>query len=160
MSDSQPQLRLSDVKTHSDAFDVLKTLVGSWEGTTDRGRLLRVTYTLHAMNSVLLEAWTLGPKSDALTLYHMDVEILMATHYCPLCNQPRLLLSTAESPDRLVFSYGSATNLPDVSAAHQHSFEFRLLGADSFWRSETYVESGVPDSEGVTYHRVRGSHAL
>lgn len=151
---AQPTHPSSAVRVDAEVFQVLKSLVGSWEGTTAEGRQLKVAYTLHARDSVLMEAWTLGATTDALTLYHMDMGTLMATHYCPQCNQPRLLLSEVTLPDTFAFAFASATNLPSLDAAHQHRFELRLLNPNSFWRSETYVERGVPESEGVTYHRV------
>lgn len=152
--------RNSANKTDAEVFELLKSLVGLWEGTTDEGRNFKVTYKLHVNDSVLVEAWTLGAKRDALTLYHMDEVNLMATHYCPLRNQPRLLLSGVMPPSAFTFTFCSATNLPSLDAAHQHSFELRLVNSDSFWRSETYIEAGIPTSEGVMYHRVGNRSAL
>ena len=149
----QPSAQSLAVESDTEVFEALKSLVGSWEGTTAEGHLIKVTYTLRANDSVLLEEWTLGPKSNALTLYHMDLATLMATHYCPLCNQPRLLLSPVKNAGIFEFEFSSATNLPSLSVAHQHSFKVSLLGPGSFWRSETYVESGTSETEGVTYYR-------
>jgi hypothetical protein len=160
MDKLQLSQRNSDFRTDAEVFEVLKSLVGSWEGPTDEGRLIKVTYTLHAKDSVLVEAWTLAPERDALTLYHMDEVTLMATHYCPLCNQPRLLLSKVMPPSAFIFTFCSATNLPSLDAAHQHSFELRLVSSDSFWRSETYLEAGIPTSEDIMYHRTANQNAL
>lgn len=153
--------QVSAVKTHAEIFDLLKSLVGSWEGKTNQGRILKVTYSLHARDSVLMETWALGPKSDALTMYHMDLGTLMASHYCPLCNQPRLLLSGIKPSGTFVFDFYSATNLADLSVAHQHAFEISIPGTVSFWRNETYIEGGVAESdEGVTYYRIKDQGAL
>ena len=154
MIELKPATRFLHVKSEAEVFEALKSLVGSWHGKTDKGRVIKFTYTLHAKGSVLMEAWTLGSTSDALTLYHMDSSSLMATHYCPLCNQPKLLLSQVKSPRTFAFEFSFATNLPNPEAVHQQSFEVRLLGSDSFWRGEVYVEAGVYEAEGVTYHRI------
>lgn len=154
MSEPTQFKHFSPGKSEADIFEALKSLVGSWEGKSDKGRVIGVKYTLHANNSVLMEAWALGPTSDALTLYHMDAAALMATHYCPLCNQPKLLLSAVRPPAIFAFEFSSATNLPSFSDAHQQSFEVSLLGPDSFWRSETYLNAGVPEVEGITYRRI------
>jgi hypothetical protein len=137
------------------AFATLKELVGEWEGSTPAGRSLRIHYRLIAKDSVLLETWTLGPGRESLTVYHMDGERLVATHYCPIGNQPTLQLVASADPGLLVFSYLSARNLPDPAAAHQHRFEVRLAGKDRFWRNETYLEGTSEGSEAVTYTRVR-----
>jgi hypothetical protein len=134
-------------------FETLKSLVGTWVGTTESGRLLRVCYSLHAKTSVLMESWTLSETVDALTLYHMDHEILMATHYCPLCNQPRLDLVVSEDNSMIAFEFSSATNLQGETDAHQHEFQLRLIDSNTFWRSETYLKDNIATSDAVTYRR-------
>jgi len=135
------------------AFAQLQTLVGEWEGKTEAGRSLKVSYRLTANNTVLVETWTLGPQRESLTLYHMDNESLIATHYCPVGNQPRLRFKEGGSASLFVFEFVSATNLPKPEVAHQYRFEVELLDARSFARSETYLENGKGDPERVVYAR-------
>jgi hypothetical protein len=90
--------------------------------------------------------------TDALTLYHLDNETLMATHYCPLCNQPRLDLTEVRGR-HFRFSYVSATNLVSRDKEHQHAFEIKLIDKQNFWRSESYLEGGTQTSEAITYTR-------
>jgi hypothetical protein len=137
---------------HKATFASLQSLVGRWSGTSPAGRNLTVTYTLHAKSSVLMEHWRLSETTDALTLYHMDGDVLMATHYCPLCNQPRLHLAS-DKDGELGFEFVSATNLADMSRGHQHSFQIRLIDETRFWRSETYIGVGG-FQEAVTYLRM------
>ena len=84
---------------------------------------------------------------------HGDLDDLVATHYCPLGNQPRLILTDRTEPNEYVFEFHSAENLPDLGAAHQHGFALRLLAPDSFWRSETYAEGVESHTEALTYQR-------
>jgi hypothetical protein len=136
------------------AFAQLQTLVGEWEGKTEKGRALKVSYRLTANNTVLIETWTLGPTRESLTLYHMDSESLLATHYCPVGNQPRLRFKEGGSASLFAFEFVSATNLPKPEAAHQHRFEMELLDANSFARSETYLENGKGEPERIVYSRI------
>jgi hypothetical protein len=136
------------------AFAQLQTLVGEWEGKTEKGRALKVSYRLTANNTVLVETWTLGPTRESLTLYHMDNESLLATHYCPVGNQPRLRFKEGGSASLFAFEFASATNLPKPEAAHQHRFEMELLQPNSFARSETYLENGKGDPERIVYSRI------
>lgn len=135
------------------AFAQLQTLVGEWEGKTEAGRALKVSYRLTANNTVLIETWTLGPQRESLTLYHMDNESLLATHYCPVGNQPRLRFKEGGSASLFVFEFVSATNLAKPEAAHQHRFEMEFLQANSFARSETYLENGAGEAERIVYTR-------
>jgi hypothetical protein len=129
----------------------LASLAGRWTGVADDGQIIRVTYSLHANSSVLMENWQFR-GTDALTLYHLDNETLMATHYCPLCNQPRLDLTEVRGR-RFSFSFVSATNLSSRDAEHQHAFEIELIDQTHFWRSETYIADGAVTIEAITYSR-------
>lgn len=135
------------------AFTQLQTLVGEWEGKTEKGRALKVSYRLTANNTVLIETWTLGPQRESLTLYHMDNESLIATHYCPVGNQPRLRFKQGGNASLFAFEFVSATNLSKPEAAHQHRFEMELLQPNSFARSETYLENGAGEPERIVYTR-------
>jgi hypothetical protein len=144
----------ADQVTPRAAFTQLQTLVGEWEGKTEKGRALKVSYRLTANNTVLIETWTLGPQRESLTLYHLDNESLIATHYCPVGNQPRLRFKEGGSPSLFVFEFVSATNLAKPEAAHQHRFEMELLDPNSYARSETYLENGAGEPERIVYTRI------
>ncbi len=135
-------------------FEQLKSLAGEWKGTTAKGRQLSVSYRLTAGGTVLVETWTLGSGRESMTVYHLDRDDLVATHYCPIGNQPTLRLKLPAAPTRFDFAFSSATNLPDPKAAHQDSFTVELLGPHRFTRSETYVEAGAGEPEAATYTRV------
>src|SRR5262245_5708255 len=79
-------------------FEQRKTLVGEWQGATAEGRQLSVSYRLTAGGTVLVETWTLGPGRESMTLYHLDRDDLVATHYCPIGNQPSLRLKLPAAP--------------------------------------------------------------
>ena len=135
------------------AFAKLQTLVGQWEGKTETDRVIKVSYRLTANNTVLVETWTLGPQRESLTLYHMDGESLIATHYCPVGNQPRLRFKEGGSPSVFTFEFVSATNLLKPEMVHQHRFEIEILQPNSFARSETYLENGTAETERIVYTR-------
>jgi hypothetical protein len=137
--------------TNADHFSSLASLAGKWTGVADDGQTLHVTYSLHANDSVLMENWQFR-GTDALTLYHLDNETLMATHYCPLCNQPRLDLTEVRG-GHFRFSCVSATNLTSCDMEHQHAFEIELIDQAHFWRSESYIAAGTITTEAIIYTR-------
>ena len=136
-------------------FEELKKLCGEWKGTTAEGGVEKVSYRLIAADTVLLEAWVLSSGREALTVYHKDGDDLIATHYCPRGNQPRLKLASASTEKGFFFEFISATNLPDAEATHQHRFEIQILGPDAFMRGETYISKGTLNSAATTYSRNR-----
>jgi len=141
--------------TPQEDFERLKALVGEWEGKTEGGRVLRVSYRLTAKDTVLIETWTLGPGRESMTVYHLDGPRLVATHYCPIGNQPRLELKPQAGSDTLVFEFVSGSNLLSPAMARQSRFEIKFQGKDQYWRNETYSSAAYSGSEGTTYSRVR-----
>ncbi len=148
-------------------FQELSGLVGSWEGTFANGRRHTVTYRLTAGGTVLVETWALAPGRESMTLYHLDGEALVATHYCPQGNQPRLQWVMDGHPSRRTFTFRDGTNLQVKGASHQHAFWVERLGPDTYQRSETYVANGSTAAEAaaekpeapVVYRRVEGGPA-
>lgn len=137
-------------------FALFKRLVGAWEGSTTARRTFRVDYRLIAGDTVLVETWTMSPTRTSMTVYHMDGAHLVATHYCPQGNQPRLQYREDNTSARFHFVFRDATNLPDANAAHQHSFWIELHGDGGFTRSETYFENGEEGEETTSYRRIAG----
>jgi len=155
-------------RSAADAFKQLGSLLGVWDGKFEDGRPHRVSYRLTAGGTVLVETWTLGPARESLTLYHLDGDALIATHYCPQGNQPRLQLDRATgAPERLSFVFRDGGNLQVPGKSHQHAFWIEPKGPDVFVRSETYVENGscaaaiadAPVDAPVTYTRAGSVHA-
>lgn len=138
------------------AFQSLRALVGDWQGRAESGRTFMVSYRLIANDSVLVETWTMSPTRTSMTVYHMDgADTLLATHYCPQGNQPRLEYRPELSGRRLEFRFRDASDLPDANAAHQHAFWIEIgPGAGAFAHNETYVENGEAGSETATYTRI------
>jgi hypothetical protein len=134
------------------SFQRLKGLAGEWRGRTPHGRDIGLSYRLIAHGSALVETWDLGGGRESLTIYHMDGDVLLASHFCPLGNQPRLSLRRA-APDRLEFEFRDGTNLDPAADAHQHSFWIEFQGPVAIMRSETYREGAEDETEAVRYER-------
>jgi hypothetical protein len=87
----------------------------------------------------LLETWSPGAKNEALTIYMLDGDSLIATHVCPWGNQPRLRLSLASRLHDYRFEFLDGANLNVEDAYHQVRFRLRIEGRNRFMRSEAYV---------------------
>lgn len=134
-------------------FSALRNLVGYWNGINEAGNPVSIRYAMTANDTVLVEQWFFHNDMEAMTLYHPDGERLIATHYCPIGNQPRLELHRQLEDGTLEFEFQSATNLPNEDSAHEHAFDLRIIDADTILRNETYVENGVAESNGTTFYR-------
>lgn len=120
------------------AFQRLSGLVGTWRNAEQPQSSLRIHFYLTAGGSVLVESWERAEgKPHSLTLYHRDGADLIATHYCPQGNQPRLALAT--SGKRLAFAFRDASDL-NAGEFHLHDLSFNLTDPNKLVRSETYRE--------------------
>lgn len=74
------------------AFEKLKTLSGSWQGTVMG---ISINFTIRAASSrttILHEATTEGggPPNHEITMFYMEGDRLLATHYCDAGNRSRM----------------------------------------------------------------------
>jgi hypothetical protein len=68
---------------------------------------------------------------------------LLATHYCPQGNQPRLALAGRDTSG-LHFVFRDATDLEPAKESHQHDLWFDLSDPDRPCRGETYSSKDGP----------------
>jgi hypothetical protein len=137
------------------AFARLKTLVGRWESQGDRKDA--VTYELVAGGTALLERESSPDRPQMVTLYHLDGNRLLLTHYCMAGNQPRMQLRAFDAASgEAKFELVDATNLPDPASGHMHAVSVRFLGADEIATEWQFYENGrVKMTEKTKFVRVR-----
>jgi hypothetical protein len=81
---------LATDKTKSEeAFDRLASLKGEWKGKID-GVDTTLIYTLTANGSALMEECRPQKGHEMITLFTVDGDRLIATHYCSAKNQPQM----------------------------------------------------------------------
>lgn len=120
------------------AFKRLKTLAGEWTAKVDGGPRKdehdeasahsKMIYRVTAAGSVVMETFFPGSPHEMISMYHLDGDKLIMTHYCAAQNQPHLKLDTdASTPDELVFVFDGGTNLDPEKDVHIHSGRIRFL---------------------------------
>lgn len=128
------------------AFERLKTLAGEWQGTMgERGgtNLATVNYRVTAAGSALVETLGSGTPYEMPTVYHLDGQKLVLTHYCAAGNQPRMALNArASSAERLVFDFAGGTNLKSTKDGHMHSLRIRFEGPNAVATEWDYWKAG------------------
>lgn len=136
------------------AFDALKPLIGSWRPADKPDSKLRVTFELIANDSVLVEDWR-SPTHRSMTVYHLDGENLLATHYCPQGNQPRMTLVRTEPDGTLRFEFRDGTNV-DVPGGYHEALLTLHHAEGVLTRGEVYAENGKPfDASAAEIERTR-----
>jgi len=125
----------------SQAFKQFQSLVGKWKATTAKGATARLEYELVSNGTALHEVYTdEGDKTDSsmITMYYLDRDSLMATHYCVLNNQPRYraVIDSANSK-QVKFKMVDATNMPDPNGPVMYKFTVKFEDQDHM--SSTWV---------------------
>ena len=128
------------------AFDQLKSLVGTWRNADRPDSPLRIRFYLTAGGTVLVESWEARGQPHSLTIYHRDGPALLATHYCPQGNQPRLALAGRDASG-LHFAFKDATDLDRATESHQHDLWFDLTDPTHPVRGEVYASKDGPGAQ-------------
>ncbi len=106
-------LSVSLVVAQSDAhksFDLLKGLEGNWAGKNQQGQPVQVTFRMTAGGSALMsEILGRGPE-NMITMFHMDGDRLLMTHYCGAGNQPRMKVIASDAKS-VSFEFMDGTNI-------------------------------------------------
>jgi hypothetical protein len=98
----------------SPQWDKIKSLVGEWDGYAvegDRTMPSRVEVRLTGDGSALMHWLDKGTPHEMVTMFHMDGDSLMATHYCSAHNQPRFVATPGGDPARIAFTFKDGTNI-------------------------------------------------
>ena len=138
------------------AFNKLKTLAGNWEATSKRGKMTS-SYEVISNGSALTERINVPGEGEMLTVYHLDGDRLVLTHYCTAGNQPHMQAEAFDpAKNEIQFNFSGGGNLADANAGHMHNVLFKLGGADSFTTNWTFQENGKAKFvESAEYHRVK-----
>jgi hypothetical protein len=97
------------------ALDHFKAMEGTWVGKGARGDTAEVTYRVIAGGTSVMADIKMGDESMT-SLYYVDGQRLMMTHFCPSNNQPRMQATISSEGKIVTFDFLDATNLASPSA--------------------------------------------
>lgn len=146
----------SDNVSAAEAFSRLKTLEGNWVGDTQMGKV-QLSYELIAGGTSLVEREKGEKMPEMMTVYFVDGDRLLLTHYCMAGNQPRMQATSfnPESGD-LEFHFLDATNLANPNAGHMHNAKIHIVDKDHLSSQWEFYENGQKKmAETSQYTRVR-----
>ena len=139
------------------AFERFKQIEGVWQGRSTKGWVERSVFKTIAAGSCVMEtSFDAHPNESMVTMYHMDGEQLMLTHYCVAKNQPRMR-ATEISPDgsTVTFTFLDGTNIPTRDRGHMDKAVFKFESPDRFTSQWTWYQNGKEQwMEEIEYTRV------
>ena len=119
----------------SQQFEALKKLAGDWVEVGKDGKptdklvsSIRVTAAGTAIEETLFP----GGDHEMVTMYFLDGDELMLTHYCALGNQPQMRAERSKDANKIAFKFTGATNLKSDDEPHMHDATLTIAGPDRF----------------------------
>lgn len=141
---SIPQLSSqAQTVTKSDAaLKQLASLIGNWEGVKD-GVPIELTYTVTADGSAVMERSKPGDGDAMITMFTVDGENLVATHYCVVGNQPQMVSTSPDDFKKgVTFSLTRVTGMKTPGDWHNTGLTLTLDDNDHMTQRWTYLYKG------------------
>ena len=142
------------------AYDRFKAMEGTWTGEANDGRTIVIKYETIAGGSVVMHSsnFEAHPGEKMVTMFRMDQDRLVLTHYCVAKNQPRLVATKYEDGGKkITFTFESATNLKDRNVGHMDKAVYEFTGNDTYRARWTWYQDGKETwMESFTLRRQKG----
>ena len=125
------------------AFDKLKSLQGIWTIESNGKKLsIDATYDVASKNSVVTEYF-----GKELSVFTIDKERLVMSHFCNIGNQPRLSLKETSNPDVLEFDMFEIGNSKSSELPHVYKVIYDFTKKDRINLELVWKNKGVDESE-------------
>ena len=143
----------ADKTKSEEAFDRLATLKGQWSGEQE-GVKISLIYTLTANGSALMEEFRPERGAVMITMFTVDGDHLIATHYCAAKNQPQMVTSAITDAQKpLAFSLARITGLKSPDDFHNTGITVIQKDNDHLTQEWTYQFKGKNGTN--TFHFTR-----
>jgi hypothetical protein len=143
-------------KTKSEqAFDRLASLQGEWQGEAFGGKT-KLFYTVTADGSALMEDCRPETGRNMVTMFTVDGDHLIATHYCSAKNQPQMATSAITDAQKpLVFLLVRVTGLKSPDDFHNTGLTVIQEDNDHLTQEWSYQHKGKTGKNIFHFTRVR-----
>ena len=130
------------------AFDKLKTLGGSWEGvlsgtgTPVDGKTMHFSLRVTSTGNALLHEMTglPGRPDDPITMFYLDEDRLLLTHYCDAGNRPRMVGKVSPDGKKLEFDFLDISG--GTQKGHMHHVLFTFIDGNHHTEDWTFMLPG------------------
>jgi hypothetical protein len=137
------------------SFDSLKNLAGSWEGTVD-GKSMHVSLRVTSMGNALMHEMSMSGRSDdPITMFYVDGNRLLLTHYCDAGNRPRMTASMSPDGKTVEFNFLDVNNYNPAQGGYMQHAVFTAVDANHHTEDWTFLAQGKPMAVHVALQRTK-----
>lgn len=128
----------------TETFERIKKFDGNWVGRSTKGWEEKITFKTIAQGSVVHESsFDAHPNETMATMYYLDGNRLLLTHYCVSKTQPRLQATAFDDGGRKVtFTFLDATNLSSRNKGHMDKVVLNFIDDSHFTSQWTWYQDG------------------
>jgi hypothetical protein len=120
----------------------MKSLVGQWEAVQDGVPIIE-TYTLIANGTALMAETRPGNDPAMITMFTVDGDHLIATHYCVAGNQPQMISRAADDLRKgITFALARVTGMKTPGDWHNTGITITLDDSNHMTQRWTYLYKG------------------
>ena len=134
------------------AMEILKTLSGDWvretTGSEHGANTPVASFNVTAAGSAIIKTTGEGTPNEMATIFHMDGDQLLQTHYCALMNAPVLRFEQSDRPGELKFVFHGGTNFDVAVDAHFHEGTLQIKDKDTIETSFVVFANGEISTDG------------
>jgi len=137
------------------SFEQLKTLAGTWRGAvttdpkTDMGAAANLNITMRVTsrgNALVHEMNAAGAPDDPtksdhpVTMFYLDSDRLLLTHYCDAGNRPRMVAKTSTDGKTVEFDFLDVSG--NLQYGHMQHAVFTVIDANHHTEDWTFLMPG------------------
>jgi hypothetical protein len=131
-------------------FETFKGLEGKWAIRSGQKALpFEMTYEIGSNGSIVTEQF-----GKELSVFYLDGQSLLMTHFCNAGNQPRLRLRENTRPGVFEFQTFDVTNLQSVDADHVVRVVYRIIDGKTIDLEIVWNHGKSEESEKYTLTRL------
>jgi len=123
-------------------FDEMKSLAGSWDGTTADGKDVKATYQVVSAGSVVMETLDPPDHGTMITMYRVEGGKLVMDHYCAMNNVPHMKAMRSPDGKTITFEFTSASNLASPKDMHMHGLKLTFKDSDHLTHEWSLLSEG------------------
>jgi hypothetical protein len=138
------------------AFERLTSLVGEWKGVQGDTEI-KLIYTLAANGSALMEELRSATEAPMITIFTVDGDHIIATHYCSAGNQPQMMTKAITDPSAksLTFSLSHVYGMKTPEDWHNTGLTVTMEDKQHLTQVWTYEYDGKSGTNTFHFTRTR-----
>ncbi|HYH01294.1 MAG TPA: hypothetical protein VD837_19365 [Terriglobales bacterium] len=132
------------------AFEKLKSLAGSWEGPVSvqppqpemqSGKPIQVSLRVTSMGNALMHEMRSPERpDDPITMFYLDTDRLLLTHYCDAGNRPRMVGKISPDGKRVEFEFLDVAG--STKYGHMRKAAFTIIDANRHIEEWVFILPG------------------